>query len=79
MPKYTSVNTSSTHSATEKTSATLEPTDVDGESVSALFVATLDCIRDSAAQGIRKTSEFLGKSWLILFLGLLPQLNDRSN
>ncbi|KAL1547598.1 protein unc-13 isoform X2 [Salvia divinorum] len=46
--------------STERTPATLEPTDVNGESVSELFVATLDCIRDSAAQGIRKTSEFLG-------------------
>lgn len=67
------------HSATETTPATLEPTDVNGESVSPLFVATLDCIRDSAAHGIRKTSEFLGKSWLILILGLLPQLIDKSN
>ncbi|XP_057764080.1 protein unc-13 homolog isoform X2 [Salvia miltiorrhiza] len=46
--------------STERTHATLEPTDVNGESVSELFVATLDCIRDSAAQGIRKTSDFLG-------------------
>ncbi|KAG6428684.1 hypothetical protein SASPL_112937 [Salvia splendens] len=46
--------------ATERTPATLEPTDVNGESVSEIFVATMDCIRDSAAQGIQKTSEFLG-------------------
>lgn len=48
------------HSATKRTPATSEPTDVDGESVSELFVATLDCIKDSAAQGIRKTGDFLG-------------------
>ncbi|KAL6556364.1 hypothetical protein OROGR_005652 [Orobanche gracilis] len=36
------------------------PSDVDGESVSELFVATLDIIRDSAADAIRKTSDFLG-------------------
>ncbi|XP_042055617.1 protein unc-13 homolog isoform X3 [Salvia splendens] len=46
--------------STERTPATLEPTDVNGESVSEIFVATMDCIRDSAAQGIQKTSEFLG-------------------
>ncbi|XP_047945156.1 protein unc-13 homolog isoform X1 [Salvia hispanica] len=46
--------------STERTPGTLEPTDLNGESVSELFVATLDCIRDSAAQGIQKTSEFLG-------------------
>ncbi|KAL9177741.1 hypothetical protein ABFS82_01G078500 [Erythranthe guttata] len=44
----------------EKTPETLETTDVNGESVSELFVATLDCIKDSAAHAIRKTSDFLG-------------------
>ncbi|KAI3468779.1 hypothetical protein Pfo_025442 [Paulownia fortunei] len=46
--------------STENFPATLETTDVNGESVSELFVATLDCIRDSAAHAIRKTSDFLG-------------------
>ncbi|KAK4389327.1 protein unc-13 [Sesamum angolense] len=45
---------------TGKTSETSETTDVNAESVSELFVATLDCIRDSAANAIRKTSDFLG-------------------
>ncbi|XP_011081014.1 uncharacterized protein LOC105164132 isoform X3 [Sesamum indicum] len=48
------------HSATGKTSGNSETTDVNAESVSELFVATLDCIRDSAANAIRKTSDFLG-------------------
>ncbi|KAH6758083.1 hypothetical protein C2S52_023025 [Perilla frutescens var. hirtella] len=46
--------------STEKAPATLEPTDANGEPVSELFVATLDCLRDSAAHGIRKTCDFLG-------------------
>ncbi|GFQ01344.1 hypothetical protein PHJA_002278300 [Phtheirospermum japonicum] len=37
-----------------------ETPDVNGESVSELFVATLDIIRDSAADAIRTTSDFLG-------------------
>ncbi|KAL6556752.1 hypothetical protein OROHE_006628 [Orobanche hederae] len=36
------------------------PSEVNGESVSELFVATLDIIRDSAADAIQKTSDFLG-------------------
>lgn len=46
--------------STEETPTTSVPIDVNDESVSELFVATLDCIRDSAAHGIRKTSDFLG-------------------
>ncbi|KAL8543750.1 hypothetical protein ACS0TY_004350 [Phlomoides rotata] len=46
--------------STERTPRTLEPADVNGESVSELFVATLDCIKDSASHAIRKTSDFLG-------------------
>ncbi|KAL3647194.1 hypothetical protein CASFOL_008162 [Castilleja foliolosa] len=37
-----------------------ETQDVNGESVSELFGATLDIIRDSAADAIRKTSDLLG-------------------
>ncbi|XP_051137356.1 protein unc-13 homolog isoform X2 [Andrographis paniculata] len=46
--------------STEETRETLETTNVDNEAVSELFVATLDCISDSASQAIRKTSDFLG-------------------
>ncbi|KAG8374878.1 hypothetical protein BUALT_Bualt10G0041300 [Buddleja alternifolia] len=45
----------------EETPETLETTgSLNGESVSELFIATLDCIRDSAADAIRNTSDFLG-------------------
>lgn len=49
-----------------------------GESVSELFVATLHCIRDSAAQAIKKTSDFLGKLWSMTS-HLLPLPIDELN
>ncbi|KAL3818096.1 hypothetical protein ACJIZ3_004001 [Penstemon smallii] len=44
-----------------KIAETLDVTvDLNDESISELFVATLDCIKDSAAHAIIKTSDFLG-------------------
>ncbi|EPS62384.1 hypothetical protein M569_12406, partial [Genlisea aurea] len=44
----------------EKLSDASDSVDLDDESVSELFVATLDCIANSASTAIKRTSEFLG-------------------
>lgn len=50
-------------SATEITPETLgNSVDLNDESITELFVATLDCIRDSAGHAIKRTCDFLGKS-----------------
>lgn len=38
------------------------------ESVDELFVATFDCIRDSAADAIKRTCELVGKCTILVLL-----------
>ncbi|KAL2544069.1 hypothetical protein Fot_13302 [Forsythia ovata] len=53
----------------EQTTETLETTlDSNNESVAELFVATLECIRDSASDAIRQTCDFLGARFVFLDL-----------
>lgn len=52
-------------STKQTTETTLE---LDNESVAELFVATLECIRDSAADAIRQTCDFLGARFVFLDL-----------
>lgn len=56
------------YSAMERAHENMETTNVNQESVSELFGATLDCISDSASNAMKKSSEFLGKLCLPFFL-----------